>query len=343
MPLPDYNYEEELAQENAKDWLSPKTVYNHLRESMRMARDMAMLGIAPSRLPIRLYPGDGIVCIADPAILIRMAEHVGYGFRIVCSPNSDAVFSDGQPCPVCSSLFACLAMRLQFRWLIPCKIYAATDDDGGWRWYKNAEFSGLRWLEMDDKLLRTFVRCDFVDEGLRLERAADWDWIVKRESRIPRWSKDEQRRLRRDLPFPGIRLPTEKMVAKAVEVAEANWHNHPEPGRAAKVLGWLPQGAVLVPCHFASKKARVFYKALWTPSEFAAYGNEKADKGNLAVRMGPADIRTTDWDNDEMFEEFLNVNPWARDASLALRQQYRCLAFQDFNITGRHHAPVYSR
>src|SRR5439155_25587602 len=85
-------------------------------------------------------------------------------------------------------------------------------------------------------------------------------------------------------------------------------------GRAAKVLGWLPQGAVLVPCHFASKKARVFYKALWTPAEFAAYGTEKADKGNLAVKMGPADIRTADWDTDKMFCEFLRINAWARKA-----------------------------
>jgi hypothetical protein len=78
----DYNPEEELAQENAKDWLSPDTVYNRLRPSMSMARDMAESGIAPSRLPVRLYPGDGIVCVVAHEILLRVAEHVGYGFRI---------------------------------------------------------------------------------------------------------------------------------------------------------------------------------------------------------------------------------------------------------------------
>jgi hypothetical protein len=313
MSLLEYNPEEELAQENAKDWLSPDTVYDHLRESMRMARGMAVLDISPSRLPVRLFPGDGVVAVVDLEIPLRLAEHVGYGFKIVCRPNSQDVFSDGQPCPVCSSFFASQAMYLRFGVLVPCQIYAATHDDG-WRWLKNAEFSGMKWLELDKELVHKLAHCDCLDAGLRLERTADWDWVLKPESRIQRWSESDLRRLRRDLPLPGIRLPTPEAVAEAVKVAEANWHHRPEPGRTARVLGWLPQGAVLVPCHFASRKARVYYKALWTPAEFAHYGAERADKGNLAVKMGPADIRTFDWDSDGLFDEFLSVNRWARKA-----------------------------
>lgn len=317
MSLSELNCEEELALRNAQDWLCPETVYNYLRDSMQMARDMAMLGIAPSRRPVRLFPEDGIACIVDPEIFLRVAEHVGYGFRIICRLNSHEVFSDGQPCPICSSYFAGQAMYLKFRWVMPCRIHAATSDKG-WRWFKNAEFAGMQWLEVDDTLLRKLSRCSFLDEGLRLERTSDWGWIAKPESRIQTFSPSDLRRLRRDLRPPGIPLPKEDTVAEAVKVAEANWHHSPEPGRTAKVLGWLPQGVVLVPCHFVSKKPRVYWKALWTAQDFAAYGTEKADKGNLAAKMGIADIRTTDWDTDEMFQEFLHINAWARGAQQSI-------------------------
>ena len=309
----DLNYEEELERENAKDWLCLDTVYSHIRESLKMLEGMALAGNAPSRLPIRVFPGDGVVCIADPEILIRLAEHVGYGFRIICRPNSHEVFSDGKPCPVCSSLFAGQVMYLRYRWLMPCQFYAATSEDG-WRWYQHGEFSGLRWLEIDDKLLPKLIGCDFLSGGLQLERTSDWGWTLKPEPRIRGWSERDQRRLRRDLPLPGIRLPTPEAVDEAVKVAEANWHHRPEPGRTAKVLRWLPKGAVVVPCHFASKKPRVFWKALWTDQEFAEYGAQRADKGNLVVKMGPADIRTFDWDSDAMFREFLRGNAWAQEA-----------------------------
>ncbi|HEV7927024.1 MAG TPA: hypothetical protein VGR14_16830 [Verrucomicrobiae bacterium] len=313
MSCSDFNYEEEFERENAKDWMSFDTVHDHIRESLDMLEEMASAGNAPSRRPVRLSPGDGVVCIPDPEIFIRVAEHVGYGFRIICRPNSHELLSDGQQCPVCGSLFAGQVMYLQFRWLIPCQFYAATGDDG-WRWYKNAEFSGLRWLECDDKLLTKLIGCDFLSGGLQLERTADWGWTLKPEPRIQGWSEPDQRRLRRDLPPPGIRLPTKEILAEAVMVAEGNWHHRPEPGRTAKVLRWLPKGAVLVPCHFASKKPRVYWKALWTDQEFAEYGAERADKGNLAVRMGPADIRTFDWDTDAMLQQFLRVNAWAQTA-----------------------------
>jgi hypothetical protein len=317
MSLSDFNYEEEFERENAKDWMSLDTVHGDIRESLSMLEGMALAGIAPSRLPVRLSPGDAVACIADPEIFIRVAEHVGYGFRIICRPSSHEVFSDGKPCSVCSSRFASHVMYLRYRWLMPCQFYAATGEDG-WRWYKNAEFSGLRWLEFDDKLLSKLACCDFLGAGLQLERTADWGWILKPEPRIRGWSERDQRRLRRDLPLPGIRLSTKEAVAEAVKVAEANWHHSPEPGRTAKVLRWVPQGAVVVPCHFASKKPRVFWKALWTAQEFAAYGAERADKGNLAVRMGPADIRTFDWDTDAMLQEFLRGNAWAQKAQQSL-------------------------
>jgi hypothetical protein len=317
MSLSDFNYEEELALENAKDWLVAETVYNHIRDSMRMSRDMVRLGIAPSRRPVRLYPDDGIACVLDPQIFIRVAEHVGYGFRIICRKKSDDLFFDGQPCPICSSLFADGAMYLQFRWLMPCRIHAATSDNG-WRWFKNAAFAGMQWLELDDALRRKLLRCSFLSSGLRLERTSDWSWTLKRESHVQPFSPSDLRRLRRDLRPPGLLLPKEETVVDAVKVAEANWHHSPEPGRTSKVLGWLPPGAVLVPCHFASKKPRVYWKALWTAQEFAAYGSDRADKGNIAVKMGIADIRTTDWDTDEMFREFLHINAWARDAQQSI-------------------------
>jgi len=307
------DYEEEFERENSEDWMSLETVHDRIRGSLDMLEDMALEGIAPLRLPVRLYPGDGVVCIPDPEIFIRVAEHVGYGFRIICRLNSHELLFDGQPCPVCSSFFAEKAMYLQFRWLMPCQFYAAIREDG-WRWYKDAKFSGLRWLEFDDKLLLKLSGCDFLNGGIQLERTADWGWTLKAESRVRRWSESVQRPLRRGLPLLGIRLPTKQMLAEAVKVAEANWHHSPEPGRTAKVLRWLPKGAVVVPCHFASKKPRVYWRALWTALEFAEYGNERADKGNLAVRMGPADIRSFDWDTDEAFREFLRVNIWARTA-----------------------------
>jgi hypothetical protein len=317
MSLCDYNYEDELAVLNAQDWSAVETVYSHLRDSMLMARDMASLGIAPSRLPIRLFPEDGIACVVDPEIFIRVAEHVRYGFRVICRPNSHELFSDGQPCPICSSLFASHAMYLRFRWLMPCRIHAVTSEKG-WRWFKNAEFAGMQWLELDDAVRHKFAHCSFLDEGIFLERTRDWGCMVKHERRIQPPSEDDRRRLRRDLPPPGIRFLTEEIVAEAVKVAEANWHHSPEPGRTAKVFNWLPAGAVLVPCHFASKKPRVCWQAHWTVQEFEAFGMERADKGNLAVKMGTANIRTTDWDNGEMFKAFLNANPWARKAQQSI-------------------------
>ena len=179
----------------------------------------------------------------------------------------------------------------------------------------------MKWLELDEKLVHKLAHCDCLDAGLQLERTADWDWTLKPESRIQRWSESDLRRLRRDLPLPGIRLPTEQMLAKAVEVAEANWHHSPEPGRTAKVLGWLPPGAVLVPCHFASKKPRVYYKVLWTAREFAAYGAEQADRGNLAVKMGPADIAYAAKDiltSRRFYEDMLGLRESTNGNSLAI-------------------------
>ena len=116
--------EDELALRNAKDWMSLETVHDNIRGLLDSAEAAASLGLAPSRLPLRLYLGEAVACLADFGASVRVAEHVGYGFTVLCHPNSHEGLCSRKPCRVCSSLFASKVLWLRFRLLIPCQVYS---------------------------------------------------------------------------------------------------------------------------------------------------------------------------------------------------------------------------
>lgn len=306
------DFEEYLAQNRKKDWTSLSVVSEHIRERLSLARDAREVGKSPANQPIRCYPGEGVAGLLDGEIAIRIVTHVGFGFRVLCPAVSHPVVSTSKYCAICKDDLANEAMRTEYRWLVPVQVHARNFGDG-WRWFKDASSGPPAWLELDDKLVSALLDCQLT-HGLRLERDLDWNWKVSLEPLVPPWAVDRKIGLRKALLAPCIPDYEKNVVAEAVKVAAANCYRSPRPGRTAEVLTWLPAGTVLVPCHFASKKPRVLWSKGWTVKSFAEFGADRADQGNLAVLMGSADTRSFDWDTDELFWEFVEINAWAREA-----------------------------
>jgi hypothetical protein len=310
--LDSEDFEEFLARNNKKDWTSLIVVSEHIRERLNLARDAREIGKSPASQPIRCYPREGVIGLLDGDIALRIVTHVGFGYRVLCPAASHPIVSASQHCALCEDYLASEAMRREYRWLIPLQVHARNFGDG-WRWFKDASSGSPSWLELDETLV-TALSGNGLTRGVQLERDSAWKWRVDLEDHVPPWTVDRRVRFRRGLLAPRIPDYEENVVAEAVKVAGANCYRSPRPGRTAEVLKWLPAGAVLVPCHFASKKPRVLWSTGWTVESFAEFGEVRADKGNLAVLMGLADIRSFDWDTDDLYWEFVEINRWAKKA-----------------------------
>lgn len=306
------NFEEFQVRNRKKNWTSLTVISEHIRERLSLARDAREIGRSPSNQPVRCHPGEGVIGLLDADIAIRVVTHVGFGFRVLCPALSHPIVSASQRCAICDNYLANEAMRTEYRWLAPIQIHARNFGDG-WRWFKDASTGSPAWLEFDETLLHALSGRALI-HGVGLERDSDWKWQVCLEDQVPPWTVDRKVRFRRALLAPCIPDYEENVVAEAVKVAAANCYRSPRPGRTAEVMNWLPAGAVLVPCHFASKKPRVLWSTGWTAQSFADFGAVRADKGNLAVLMGSAQTRSFDWDTDDLFWEFVKINRWAKAA-----------------------------
>ena len=307
------DFEEMVTRETAKDWLDETVVHDRLRFLLEMDDMFAGMDEVFTRLPKRIGPGGGMIGILDHAIFLKTAEHAKYGYNVLCRDHSDDLLRGRERCPICADKIAADDMRLFHRFLMPIQIHAVRGPDG-WMRYKEPQVSGLSWMEGDEKLLARLAQCDYLDTAVQLERTAGWDWKIAPASGTHRWTDKDQCRLRRTLPQPGILMPGQKTMETALKVSNANWLHRPEPDRSEKILRSLPPGTVLVPTHWCSKKPKVCWSESWNDQSFADYGCERADRGNIACLMGPACIRSSDWDSMELFEEFLAVNKWARAA-----------------------------
>lgn len=306
------DFEEFLARNREKDWTSLSVVSEHIRERLSIARDAMEIGKSPASQPIRCYPGEGVIGLLDGDIALRIVTHVGFGFRVLCPAASHPIVGTSKHCDICDDYLAKEAMRTEYRCLVPLQVHARNFGDG-WRWFKDASSGSPAWLELDETLV-TRLSGRGLTRGIRLERDSAWNWKVALDPHVPPWAVERKIGLRKALLAPCIPEYDKKVVSEAVKVATANFFRSPRPGRTAEVLKWLPTGAVLVPCHFASKKPRVLWSAGWTAQSFVDFGPVRADKGNLAVLMGSADTRSFDWDTDELFWEFVGINPWAQRA-----------------------------
>lgn len=287
-------------------------------QSARMAAD---LEIKLSHRPVRLRPGDAVKLVVLPGPAFHSVSHFWHGSRITCTEQTSALLISRRACLICEAKRSRetwaddFSIQNNLRVYLPCVIEATRFGGEDWRvWEKR--FPAL--LEADEDFEWDWRIGGFTaGQTLKVERFQNatrlWAWRIDRCADHKPVSRAELLNLRRRMPGICVPMPDAEEVADFLKVAEANWLNSPEPGRAERLCNALP-GALLLPCYFASKRTRVRWaEGAWSAKLVHEYGLERLDKGNIAALLGPAsdELASIDWDTDRFDTQFRARNRWA--------------------------------
>jgi len=277
----------------------------------------------PGGHELRLGRGDAYRVRVLPSTLSRqrIARHPWIGARLVCtrhtSPDLLPEKDRGRACPLCDLVEDQDTpedlrdrLRVRYEWRVPVMVL---DRVGGVCRHNRSQPYLLRLNE------RQFKQAKGMGERL-------WDVVVEVGREDDEWGsyfiRATDERLnpldRRPAlpPFPPARPWDEKPLASLAATIKAAGWQEPERGRVEYWRAWFPD-AGLVACVWGTKKpTRSGYPDPAKVSEWMRDEHylRRMDEGACIALLLAPPYASVDLDVDEDVEEFLNLNPWTKDA-----------------------------